>query len=111
MKHLYNPHNNLHECRILTVDERLLPRRYTGIVWANTGLQEGLSPVRTKSEWARPPVGRLLCRPPRRDDIRQPVLHLTAVAGAWRGLVRDSRRRPPGACLELPNALAPKLSQ
>lgn len=111
MKHLYNPCNNLHECRISAVDEPLLSRQYRGIFLANTGLQKELGPVRTKSELARPPVGRLLRRPLGSDRDRPQALRSAAVAGASLGPVRDSQRRPLGTRLALRNALAPKPSQ
>lgn len=111
MKHLYNLCNYLHGCRILVMEVPLLSRQYRGIVLANTGLQKELGPVRTKSELARPPVGRLLRRPLGRDRNRQPACRLVAVAGACRGPVRNSKRRPLGTRLALRNALAPKPPQ
>jgi hypothetical protein len=111
MKHLYNLCNNLHECRISVAKEPLLSRQYGGIFLANTGLQKELSPVRTKSELARPPVGRLLRRPLGRDRNRPEARCWVAVAGACRGPVRDSKRRPLGTRLALRNALAPKPPQ
>lgn len=111
MKHLYNLCNYLHECRIPVMEVPLLSRQYRGIFLANTGLQKELGPVRTKSELTRPPVGRLLRRPLGRDRNRQPACRLVAVAGACRGPVRDSRRRPLGRRRALRNALAPKPPQ